>query len=90
MMTHEFPYGRDVSIAIVCYNDQHRLDVIEALQIKARYMLYSSGPIAARFEKIIVFSPKGNGSLAEANIWKTMLNEDYPTWLRPGGTLHII
>lgn len=58
--TLEYPLGRDVNTLILCRDEQHMRDMIEALQIKARYMCACPTIGGRTYARIIVFDRKWN------------------------------
>lgn len=52
----EYPFGIDVDTLVVCISGEHRRRVIEAFELKARYILWwQTGLMGARYKKVIVF-----------------------------------
>jgi len=88
--TLSFPFGSDVSVLILCRDDDHRRRAIKALGIKAQYETISTALMGYRFEKIIWIGAESPKSAVEAEMFERMRIEYLPTKLTLEGELIVL
>lgn len=87
--TPTFPFGLDVDTLILCRDEAQRSAAIRALQIKARYEIWSAALMGNRFSKIIWLAGFSESPVEQVT-QEAMIKEYFPTKLRPGGSLIVL
>lgn len=86
----QYPFSPDPSELVVCRNENQIRQVQAAFHYDARYVSWFSALCGARYDKVIVFKPSHFESQIMKEAFERQLYENYPTWIKPKGSIIII